>query len=126
MEKSGSHSGLGPGQARLQRPRPRSRWHRWARGFSGGEPPRRVSTRRHPRHRAVLRPGRGPAGVTERAAAHLRTVGYEPRLVIGDGLEGYSEGAEYDALVATCSVRHIPRAWLWQVRAGGTITTLNG
>jgi hypothetical protein len=29
--------------------------------------------------------------------------------------------------VATCSVRYIPTAWLWQVRDGGTITaTLNG
>ncbi|WP_329386853.1 ATP-grasp peptide maturase system methyltransferase [Streptomyces sp. NBC_01716] len=66
-------------------------------------------------------------GVAERAAAHLRTAGYEPTLVTGDGLEGYSDGAEYDAVVATCSVRHIPRAWLWQVRAGGSITTtLNG
>lgn len=66
-------------------------------------------------------------GVAERAGAHLRTAGYEPALITGDGLQGYSDGAEYDAVVATCSVRHIPRAWLWQVRAGGTITTtLNG
>ncbi|MEV8401269.1 ATP-grasp peptide maturase system methyltransferase [Streptomyces niveus] len=66
-------------------------------------------------------------GVAARAAAHLRTVGYAPTLVTGDGLQGHSDGAEYDALLATCSVRHIPRAWLWQVRAGGTITTaLNG
>ncbi|WP_420847085.1 hypothetical protein [Nonomuraea basaltis] len=42
---------------------------------------------------------------------------------MGDGLYGYAENAEYDRLIATCSVRTIPPAWLQQVRAGGTITT---
>ncbi|MEU8252425.1 hypothetical protein [Nonomuraea sp. NPDC048916] len=41
---------------------------------------------------------------------------------MGDGLYGYAEHAEYDRLIATCSVRTIPAAWAQQVRAGGTIT----
>ncbi|MGW3569854.1 ATP-grasp peptide maturase system methyltransferase [Streptomyces sp. NPDC000941] len=57
------------------------------------------------------------------AANRLHSIGYSPTLVTGDGLQGHSEGAEYDAVVATCAVRHIPRPWLWQVRDGGSITT---
>ncbi|MFD6337236.1 ATP-grasp peptide maturase system methyltransferase [Streptomyces sp. NPDC060131] len=67
------------------------------------------------------------AGLARSAAEHLRAVGCSPTLVTGDGLNGYYEGADYDAIVATCAVRHIPGSWLWQVRDGGTITTtLNG
>ncbi|MGH3328802.1 MAG: hypothetical protein ACRDPT_13590 [Streptomycetales bacterium] len=40
---------------------------------------------------------------------------------MADGLAGYPEGAPYDRLVATCSVRRIPSAWLEQVRPGGRI-----
>ncbi|GAA0827768.1 hypothetical protein ACFQVD_36200 [Streptosporangium amethystogenes subsp. fukuiense] len=43
-------------------------------------------------------------------------------LVVGDGLAGYEGNAEYDRLIATCSVRYIPIPWLWQVRDGGAIT----
>ncbi|MEU3779021.1 ATP-grasp peptide maturase system methyltransferase [Streptomyces sp900129855] len=57
------------------------------------------------------------------AADHIHAAGYLPTLVTGDGLAGYREAADYDAIVATCAVRHIPPAWLHQVRSGGTITT---
>ncbi|MGW2951460.1 ATP-grasp peptide maturase system methyltransferase [Streptomyces eurythermus] len=60
------------------------------------------------------------------AAEHLRAAGYSPTLITGDGLMGHRNGADYDAIVATCSVRHIPQAWLYQVRGGGTITTAIG
>lgn len=67
------------------------------------------------------------AGLARRAAERLRSAGYSPTVVTGDGLQGHSPAADYDALVATCAVRHIPRSWLWQVRAGGTVTvTLSG
>lgn len=62
-------------------------------------------------------------GLADSAAEHLRAAGYTPTLVTGDGLQGHQDQAEYDAIVATCAVRHIPRPWLWQVRDGGTITT---
>ncbi|MGW0824078.1 ATP-grasp peptide maturase system methyltransferase [Streptomyces sp. NPDC002845] len=57
------------------------------------------------------------------AADRLRTAGYCPNLVTGDGLQGHREGAEYDAVIATCSVRSIPPSWLFQLRDGGSITT---
>ncbi|MEV0592039.1 ATP-grasp peptide maturase system methyltransferase [Nonomuraea cavernae] len=56
------------------------------------------------------------------ARAALARQGYSPTLVVGDGLGGHPENAEYDHLIATCSVRYIPAPWLWQVRDGGTIT----
>ncbi|MEV6863761.1 ATP-grasp peptide maturase system methyltransferase [Streptosporangium subroseum] len=60
--------------------------------------------------------------VAERARDALTVAGYVPTLVNGDGLAGYDKNAEYDRLIATCSVRHIPFPWMWQVRDGGTIT----
>ncbi|MEU4232542.1 ATP-grasp peptide maturase system methyltransferase [Nonomuraea sp. NPDC026600] len=60
--------------------------------------------------------------VAARAATALAAAGYAPTLVVGDGLAGYDKNAEYDRLIATCSVRYIPASWMWQVRGGGTIT----
>lgn len=57
------------------------------------------------------------------AAQHLRAAGPAPNLVVGDGLRGHQEGAEYDAVIATCAVRTIPPSWLWQLSDGGSITT---
>lgn len=65
--------------------------------------------------------------VAAAAAGHIHAAGYAPTLVTGDGLDGYEPGEEYDRVVVTCSVRHIPRPWIWQVRVGGTIAvTLSG
>lgn len=61
------------------------------------------------------------AGVAANAAAALRRAGYAPNLVVGDGLDGAAGHAPYDRVVATCSVRTIPRAWLVQVRPGGRV-----
>jgi methyltransferase of ATP-grasp peptide maturase system len=63
------------------------------------------------------------SAVAERAAAALLEAGYVPNLVIGDGLDGYGAGALYDRIIATCSVRHIPNAWIDQTRPGGLILT---
>ncbi|MFS8200610.1 ATP-grasp peptide maturase system methyltransferase [Streptomyces sp. CWNU-52B] len=57
------------------------------------------------------------------AADRIRAAGANPNLVIGDGLQGHRQGAEYDAIIATCSVRSIPPSWLFQLRDGGSITT---
>ncbi|MBF6052625.1 hypothetical protein AF335_24915 [Streptomyces eurocidicus] len=66
-------------------------------------------------------------GATIRARAALTAAGYEPTLINGDGLLGHEADAPYDRLIATCSVRTIPAAWLEQVRLGGTIlTTVSG
>ncbi|MFE9976510.1 ATP-grasp peptide maturase system methyltransferase [Streptomyces hirsutus] len=61
--------------------------------------------------------------VAAAAAQHLRAAGCSPHLVVGDGLRGHQDGAEYDAVIATCAVRTIPPSWLWQLRDGGSITT---
>lgn len=66
-------------------------------------------------------------GIAANAAAALRRAGHAPNLMVGDGLNGVPENAPYDRVIATCSVRHIPRAWLDQTRPGGRIlTTVTG
>ncbi|MFB9248852.1 ATP-grasp peptide maturase system methyltransferase [Sphaerisporangium melleum] len=60
--------------------------------------------------------------IAARARKAITKAGHTPTLAVGDGLHGYAENAEYDRLIATCSVRVVPPAWMWQVRAGGTIT----
>ncbi|OLT23920.1 hypothetical protein BJF79_14330 [Actinomadura sp. CNU-125] len=61
------------------------------------------------------------AGVAANAAAALRRAGHVPNLVVGDGLDGCPLAAPYDRIIATCSVRTIPSAWLVQARPGGRI-----
>ncbi|MFI8093868.1 ATP-grasp peptide maturase system methyltransferase [Streptomyces sp. NPDC086080] len=61
--------------------------------------------------------------VAATAARHLRAVGCSPHLVVGDGLLGHRDGADYDMVIATCAVRTVPPAWLRQLRDGGGITT---
>ncbi|MBV6699389.1 ATP-grasp peptide maturase system methyltransferase [Kitasatospora aureofaciens] len=60
-------------------------------------------------------------GVGGRAADALKAAGFSPTQVIGDGLAGHEDGAPYDRLIATCSVRHLPQPWLYQVKPGGKI-----
>jgi methyltransferase of ATP-grasp peptide maturase system len=66
-------------------------------------------------------------GVAGRAASALLAAGYAPHLVIGDGLAGHRDRAPYDRIIATCSVRHIPWAWLAQAAPDARIVaTLSG
>ncbi|MEU1792502.1 methyltransferase domain-containing protein [Streptomyces sparsogenes] len=55
------------------------------------------------------------------ARTRLRSAGYEPMLVAGDGMAGHPERAPYDRLLATCGVPRIPTPWLEQLRPGGVI-----
>ncbi|GAA2238109.1 ATP-grasp peptide maturase system methyltransferase [Kitasatospora cystarginea] len=65
--------------------------------------------------------------VAGRAAAAIRSAGYAPTLVVGDGLNGHAVDGPYDRLIATCAVRYIPQPWLYQVSPGGKIlVTLAG
>lgn len=61
-------------------------------------------------------------GLARLATARINTAGYRPHLITGDGLRGHQDGADYDAIIATCSVRTIPPSWLWQLSDGGSIT----
>jgi methyltransferase of ATP-grasp peptide maturase system len=59
--------------------------------------------------------------VAARAAGHLAAAGYSPELVTGDGLAGHQAHAPYDRIIATCSVRALPAAWLEQTAPGAII-----
>ncbi|MEV5703989.1 methyltransferase domain-containing protein [Actinoallomurus sp. NPDC052274] len=72
----------------------------------------------------------GDAGVTSievdpalaaTAVANLDRVGLSPRLVVGDGAAGWSDGAPFDRVHVTCGVRSVPGAWIEQTRPGGVI-----
>ncbi|WP_245679470.1 methyltransferase domain-containing protein [Actinomadura hibisca] len=56
-----------------------------------------------------------------RAAANLEGAGYSPRLVLGDGAEGWQEGAPYDRVHVTAGVSQVPYSWIEQTRPGGVI-----
>ncbi len=65
--------------------------------------------------------------VAERARQGLARAGYHPQLIVGDGEEGSLDGAPYDRIIATCSFRYVPRAWLQQSKPGTIIlVTLSG
>jgi methyltransferase of ATP-grasp peptide maturase system len=59
--------------------------------------------------------------VARRAAEALHGLGYEPKLITGDGLAGDPDSAPFDRIIATCSVRAIPKTWLEQAKPGSTI-----
>ncbi|MGW1411867.1 methyltransferase domain-containing protein [Streptomyces sp. NPDC002403] len=56
-----------------------------------------------------------------RARTRLAELGLQPLVITGDGERGYAAGGPYDRIVATASVRHIPPAWIQQLRPGGTL-----
>ncbi|MGY1452146.1 methyltransferase domain-containing protein [Streptomyces sp. SS8] len=60
-------------------------------------------------------------GVAAEARARLSAAGFSPRVVVGDGAEGYGEGAPYERIIATCSVGRVPARWLEQARPGAVI-----
>ncbi|MFF3110222.1 methyltransferase domain-containing protein [Kitasatospora sp. NPDC057904] len=62
-------------------------------------------------------------GLAERARAALRTAGFAPEVVCGDGALGWGIRAPYDRIVSTCSVRRIPLPWIVQTRQGGMVLT---
>lgn len=61
------------------------------------------------------------AGLAEQAAANLKGAGYAPRIVVGDGADGWPGGAPYDRVHVTCAVGEIPPTWITQTRPGGVI-----
>ncbi|MFJ4186788.1 methyltransferase domain-containing protein [Kitasatospora sp. NPDC089509] len=63
------------------------------------------------------------SGLVARARSSLGKLGYAPAVVCGDGRHGWPPGAVYDRVLATCSVRRVPSAWITQTRSGGIILT---
>ncbi|WP_327236524.1 methyltransferase domain-containing protein [Streptomyces sp. NBC_01317] len=61
------------------------------------------------------------AALSQQAADTLADHGLSPRLVVGDGAEGWAEDAPYDRLISTCALRHIPHALVRQVAPGGIV-----
>lgn len=55
------------------------------------------------------------------ARTRLKSAGYEPLTVVGDGAEGYADGAPYDRVIATASIGRVPREWITQTTPGGLI-----
>jgi protein-L-isoaspartate(D-aspartate) O-methyltransferase len=56
------------------------------------------------------------------AEALLRELGYRNvRVHIGDGYEGWSEHAPFDAIVLTAAPQHVPRPLLDQLKVGGRL-----
>ncbi|MFC4905785.1 methyltransferase domain-containing protein [Actinomadura gamaensis] len=61
--------------------------------------------------------------VSAGASANLKRAGCSPRIVVGDGAQGWTQGAPYDRVHATCAVARVPYAWVEQTRPGGVIVT---
>lgn len=62
--------------------------------------------------------------LAEQARRALADAGYEPLVVTGDGLVGYTQLAPFDRVIATASVREVvPAAWLDQLKPGGRLVT---
>ncbi|MFE4538523.1 methyltransferase domain-containing protein [Streptomyces scopuliridis] len=59
--------------------------------------------------------------VAASASAALTRAGLGPRLIEGDGREGWPPGAPYDRVIVTAGVRSFPAAWLEQTRPGGIV-----
>ncbi|MEU0358831.1 methyltransferase domain-containing protein [Streptomyces cyaneofuscatus] len=55
------------------------------------------------------------------AAGCLERVGLDAEVVQGDGAGGHAASAPYDRVVATCSVRAVPPAWIAQTVPGGVV-----
>ncbi|MEU8145858.1 methyltransferase domain-containing protein [Nonomuraea sp. NPDC048901] len=59
--------------------------------------------------------------VAEQAAKNLNESGFHPRLLVGDGALGCTDGEPYDRVHVTCGIRTIPYPWIEQTRPGGMI-----
>lgn len=59
--------------------------------------------------------------LTAAARAHLAEAGYRPKVVTGDGGEGWAEDAPYDRIIATCQIDRVPLPWLRQLAEDGLI-----
>ncbi|MBF9135222.1 ATP-grasp peptide maturase system methyltransferase [Plantactinospora sp. S1510] len=59
--------------------------------------------------------------LVNQAITALGAADYRPAAIAADGLTGHPRRAPYDRIIATCSVRRVPAAWLRQTRPGGIV-----
>ncbi|PKK11951.1 MAG: protein-L-isoaspartate(D-aspartate) O-methyltransferase [Thermomonospora sp. CIF 1] len=59
--------------------------------------------------------------IAAQAETNLKAAGPHPRLIVGDGANGWPDGAPYDRVHVTCAVRDVPYPWVEQTRPGGII-----
>jgi protein-L-isoaspartate O-methyltransferase len=59
--------------------------------------------------------------LVEAARRRLSDAGFTPQLAPSDGTQGFPGDQTFDRIIATCSVRAIPRAWLAQSKPGTLI-----
>lgn len=52
---------------------------------------------------------------------NITAAGFSPRLVVGDGADGWPDGGPYHRVHVTCAVERFPYAWVEQTRPGGVI-----
>ncbi|WP_411084700.1 protein-L-isoaspartate O-methyltransferase family protein [Streptomyces sp. cmx-18-6] len=60
--------------------------------------------------------------LAEQAAKNNAAVGLSPRIVEGDGCQGWPEGAPYQRIIATYAVDEIPSAWVEQAPPGRIVS----
>ncbi|WP_414505277.1 methyltransferase domain-containing protein [Streptomyces sp. NEAU-L66] len=59
--------------------------------------------------------------LTTLARERLNGIGFDPRVIHGDGARDVPPDAMYDRIIATASVRRIPPSWLERCRVGGIL-----
>jgi protein-L-isoaspartate(D-aspartate) O-methyltransferase len=60
------------------------------------------------------------AALADKARDLLARMGYSNvRVIVGDGSQGYAEGAPYDAIIVSAAATEVPRALLQQLAEGG-------
>ncbi|WP_030680868.1 methyltransferase domain-containing protein [Streptomyces rimosus] len=61
--------------------------------------------------------------LADAARTRLASLGHTPRLTVHDARSGHPDATGFDRVIATCSVRSVPAAWLHATRPGGAIVT---
>ncbi|MGP3987992.1 methyltransferase domain-containing protein [Streptomyces sp. 3N207] len=59
--------------------------------------------------------------VADEARRRFTATELTPLSVVGDGAQGYPDGAPYDRIIATCGISRVPYAWVEQARTGGLV-----
>ncbi len=64
------------------------------------------------------------AGLVDAARERLAGTGCTPHLAAADGFDGHRACAPYDRVIATCTTRRVPLAWIDQTVPGGLVLAM--